>query len=136
MHSMGTCLRRSVLYHLCKKWHFFQLHYVPLLMCIFLYCLCLHDHCFSIGIGLGHAYASAVCVLGLLSGSSKESIPVSSTKVHFVFLSCTILLYHHYDYWFVQPSHSCEDVLSRLCLWSTTYFSNDGVAAEDHVCFY
>lgn len=41
------------------------------------------------------------------------------------------LLYHHWDYWFIQLFHSCE-----ICSWSTTCFSNDGLIAEDPVCFY
>lgn len=74
-------------------------------------------------------------MIGLLSGSWEECIPVSAAKVHFIFLFCTVFIPACSITIGTVGSFSLS-IAVKICSWSTAYFSNHAVIAEDHVCFY
>lgn len=126
---MGTYFRKSVVLLSLQKQALFSVILCSPFNVYFMYCFCLHDHC------IGLCSASGVCVLGLLSGSQEEYIPVSSAKVHSIFLSCTVFIPACSITIGTIGSFSFSTAV-KICSWSTTCFSNDGVIAEDPVCFY
>lgn len=80
-------------------------------------------------------YRTALCLCLWSLCSWEGYIPVSSAKVHFVFLSCTVFIPACSITIGTIGSFSLFTAV-KICSWLTTYFSNDGVIAEDHVRFY